>query len=100
MSPSLRWIVCLIPVAVVAGYVALAPVVTPREPFADRGWSVDSVMVLDPNVTHYKLAEPFRVFREGRLTLVRPNEDATTPVVRLDLTIDGEHVTVFTRRRE
>jgi hypothetical protein len=84
-------------VAVMAGYVALA---APREPVADRGFEVEAVTVLDPNATTYKLEPPFRVLRGGRVTEHRHEEAAPLPVVRVDLIIDGEHVVVFTRRRE
>ena len=95
--PKLRWVALLAAVAVIAGYVALA---APREPFADRGWEVEAVTVLDPNATTYKLEPPFRVLRGGRVTVLRQEEAALLPVVRVDLTIDGEHVVIFTRRRE
>jgi len=78
------------------GYLARGP----REPFADRAWEVEAVTVLDPNPTTYKLDRPFRVLRGGEVTYSRREETAPLPVVRVDLTIDGEHVVVFTRRRE
>ena len=97
MTPKVRGLLCLTAVAMTAGYVLLAPAA--REPFDGRGWAVESVMVMDPNTTTYVLDPPFRVLRAGRVTLTRPDDVATLPVVRVDLTIDGEHVVVFARPR-
>ena len=96
MSSKSRCVLCLTVVAGMAGYVVLA---APREPFAD-GWEVEAVMVMDPNPTTYKLDAPYRVLRGGRVTYSRPEETAPLPVVRVDLNVDGEHVVVFTRRRD
>jgi hypothetical protein len=95
--PKTRWLLlCPAAITVMAGYLVRPP----REPFGDRRWQVDSVMVMDPNVTQYKLDEPYKVFRDGRVTFSRQEETAPLPVLRLDLTIDGEHVVIFTRGRE
>ena len=97
MTPKMRLLVCLAPIAVMAGYVALA---APKEPFAERDWEVEAVMVMDSSPTTYKLDAPFRVLRGGRVTYSRAEETTPLPVVRVDLNIDGEHIVVFTRRRE
>jgi hypothetical protein len=97
MTPKARGLLCLTAVAAMAGYVLLAPAA--REPFDGRAWAVESVMVLDPNPTTYRLAEPFRVLRDGRVTVRQSEAEAPLPVVRVDLTIDGEHVVVFARLR-
>jgi hypothetical protein len=57
------------------------------------------VIVLDnPSAAVYRLRPPFRVIRGGRVVLDRPDEgERTLPVIRLDLTIDGEPVIVFAR---
>ena len=88
----------LVPAAVLvmAGYVVRPS----HEPFGDRRCEVDSVTVIDPNVTQYRLDEPFKVLRDGQVTFRREEDTAPLPVVRVDLTIDGEHVIIFTRRRE
>src|SRR5947209_20552883 len=88
MTAKVRGLLCLTTVAVTAGYVLLAPAT--REPFDDRGWAVESVMVMDPNTTTYVLDPPFRVLRAGRVTLGRPAAAATLPVVRVDLTRSEE----------
>jgi hypothetical protein len=97
MTSKTHWWIGLAALAVVAGYVSFA---APREPFAGPECEVEAVMVMDPNPTTYKLDAPFRVLRGGRVTLTRHEETATLPVVRVDLNIDGEHVVIFTRRRE
>jgi hypothetical protein len=97
MTINPRWWIGLIAAAVMAGYLAVAG---PREPFADGACEVESVMVMDPNPTTYRLDPPFRVLRGGRVTLARQEATTPMPVVRVDLTIDGEHVVVYTRRRE
>jgi hypothetical protein len=87
-------------VAVVAAYASLAPLMAPSEPFAGN-WTIDSVMVVDPaTTTTYMLAPPCRVIRDGRVTLSRPNKFPVDRVIRMDLTIDGECVTLFTQLRE
>lgn len=92
-----RWLLfCPVAVVVMAGYLVRAP----REPFADRRCEVESILVIDPNVTQYRLDEPFKVLRDGQVTFKREEDAAPLPVVRVDLTIDGEHVIIFTRRRE
>ncbi|HEY1376372.1 MAG TPA: hypothetical protein VGF55_06235 [Gemmataceae bacterium] len=99
MSPKLRHVVGLAVIAAAAAGLVLAR--SAREPFDGSEWSVESVMVLDeggPAAVH-RLRPPFRVLRDGRLTLCRPDENPTVPVVRVDLTIDGEPVVVFARLR-
>jgi hypothetical protein len=72
-----------------------------REPFDKRAWSVDSVMILnDATTTTYAMRPPFCVVRGGRITLARHEEPTTPPTVRVDMTIDGEHVIVFARLRD
>ena len=72
-----------------------------REPFDEQTWSVDSVMFLDEATpTTYAVGPPFRVMRGGRVTLARPAEGKRLPAVRIDMTIDGEHVIVFARLRQ
>jgi hypothetical protein len=67
-----------------------------REPFDGQTWSVDSVTVLDEaTTTTYAVGPPFRVVRGGRVTLARPADGKRLPAVRVDLTVDGEHVIVF-----
>jgi hypothetical protein len=83
-----------------AAYLVLAPTLAPREPFGGAGWEVESVMIVGACPTTYNLDPPFRVLRGGRVTLDRRAEDPTLPVVRVDLTIDGEHVVVFARLRQ
>jgi hypothetical protein len=99
MRPKVRWVSCLT-VAGLAVYLLLAPAAAPREPFGDAGWEVESVMVLDANATKFALEPPFRVLRGGRVTLSRPEESRTLPVVRVDLNIDDEHIIVFARVRQ
>jgi hypothetical protein len=94
--PKVRWLLCSAAVAVMAGY---AVVGRPHEPFGDGDCAVDAVMVLNPNPTTYQLDPPFRVLRDGGVTLSRP-DGGTAPAVRVDLRINGEHVIVFARPRQ
>jgi hypothetical protein len=96
MRPNLRQVACL---SVVAAAACVVLAHAPPEPFGGAGWTVEAVMVLDPNPTTYRLDPPFRVLRGGAVTFRRDEEAATLPVVRVDLTVDGEHVVVFTRLR-
>lgn len=57
-------------------------------------------MILDPNATVYRLERPYRVIREGEVTVTNDDEAISFPVVRLDLNIDGEHVVVFARQQK
>ena len=101
MMPKLRWLLGITAIAGMATYVGFAPIMTPREPFAEGRWEVESVMVLDPaTTTTYKLGPPIRVIRDGDVTFRREGEAGRPPVVRVDLTIDGEHVVMFTRVRQ
>jgi hypothetical protein len=99
MSPKLRQVVCLAVVAAAAAGLALARAA--REPFDGPEWTVESVMVFEESgaTATRRLRPPFRVLRDGRVTLHRPDENPTLPVVRVDLTIAGEPVIVFARLR-
>jgi hypothetical protein len=99
MRPNLLWVVSLVAVALVAGYLATARAPKPLNLPAGAGWEIESVMLLDgAAVQTYRLRPPFRVIRGGRVVLDRRGEERPTlPIVRLDLTIDGEPVTVFAR---
>jgi hypothetical protein len=100
MSLNMRWLLGLAAVAVVAAYTLLAPVPSPPEPFTTGEWRVESVMVLDPaTTTMYNLAPPFRVIRDGHVTLARRDEATAERAVRIDLLIEGEPVTIYTRLR-
>ncbi len=96
MRPYPRLVLCAAAVAATAGLILARG---PREPFDGAGWDVESVMVMNPGPTVYRLDPPFRVLRGGRVTLRRAEEATRLPVVRIDLTIDGEHVVVFCRLR-
>jgi hypothetical protein len=101
MNQHTRWALGLGGIAVVGTYALLASVPSPPEPFANCGWKVESVMLLDPaTTTTYALAPPFRVIRDGRVTVARRDEISSGRVVRVDLTIEGEPVILFTRIRE
>lgn len=101
MSRSMRWLLGLTVVAVVTIYASFAPVPPSPDPFAHGGWKVESVMLLDPaTTTTYALAEPFRVIRDGNVTVTRPLDTRADRVIRVDLTIEGESVILYTRLRE
>jgi hypothetical protein len=100
MNRFARYVLGLAVVAFVAAYTFLLPTPATREPFDVRSWAVDSVMLLDEaTTTTCVLAPPFRVVRGSRVTMSRLDEEPTLPVVRVDLTIDGEHVMIYARRR-
>ena len=68
---------------------------------ANKASTLGELMLLDEaTTTTHVLDRPFRVIRDGRVTLAQPFEGPPRPVVRVDLTIDGEPVTVFSRIRE
>jgi hypothetical protein len=87
-------------VALIAAYAFLAPPLTPREPFDDAGCELESVMVIGSNTMTYALEPPYRVLRNGQVTVNRPNESPSASVVRMDLSIGGDHVVIFARPRE
>jgi hypothetical protein len=101
MMPKLRWMLCFAVVAGMASYVTVSSIVAPREPFGDGRWQVESVMVLEEaTTTKYKLDAPYRVIRDGGTTFQRDDGPPRTPVIRVDLTVDGEHVVMFTHLRQ
>jgi len=96
MNRMTRYLHVLAAVAVVGVGTVLMPAPPPAEPFDERSWAADSVMLLRETATTILTLDPtVRVVRGGRVTLARPAEGPTWPVVRVDLTIDGEHVMVF-----
>jgi hypothetical protein len=100
MSLIVRWLLGLVAVAVVAAYSFLAPASSPPEPFAGPKWRVESVMILDPTTTTtYNLAPPYLVIQDGRVTLAQRDEETSGRAARIDLSIEGEHVTLYTRFR-
>jgi hypothetical protein len=103
MPSKVKWALCLATV-LAAAYLAVRPA-PPREPFAGEGWGegweVESVMLVRTDgSTTYSLEQPYRVVRGGRVVLNRPERNPTLPIMRVNLIIDGEHVTVFARLRE
>jgi hypothetical protein len=101
MSLIMRWLLGLAAVAVVAAYAFLAPIPSPPGPFATPDWRIESVMVLDPTTTTtYNLAPPFRVIQDGRVTLARRDDETSGRAVRIDLSIEGEPVTIYSRLRD
>jgi hypothetical protein len=100
MKLGRRGAACLAAVGLMAAYLIVAPSLAPRGPFAGPEWEIDSVMVMDPYPATYALSPPFRVVRGERVTVDRRDAERTLPVIRVDLTIDGEHVLVFARLRQ
>lgn len=99
MSLTTRWLFGLAAVAVVAAYAFLAPASSP-EPFAGPEWRVESVTILDPaTTTTYNLAPPFRVIQDGRVTLAQRDDETSGRAVRIDLVVEGEPITIYTRFR-
>jgi hypothetical protein len=98
MSPTVRWICGSATFAAMVAAAILMPTPPPPEPFDEGRWTVDSVMLLDePIVATYAMTPPFRVVRGGRVTLSRDAGAPALPAMRVDLTIDGEHITLFSR---
>jgi hypothetical protein len=84
-------------IGLMIAYVMLAPHRPGREPFGGPDLEAKCVMVIDHTTTKYSLAPPYRVIRDGRISLSRPSEAPTLPVIRLDMMFNGEHVILFTR---
>jgi hypothetical protein len=57
-------------------------------------------MVMDPATTTYRLASPRRVVRDGRVTFEQRSDAPLEPVIRIDLRVDGEAVTIYTGLRK
>ena len=101
MSPTVRWICGLATLAILAVAPILMPSQPPPEPLDERRWTVESVMLLDePACASYVLNPPFRVIRDGRVTLSRTEAPSPLPALRVDFTVDGQHVTLFSRVRK
>jgi hypothetical protein len=59
--------------------------------------TVSSVMILgDHSTKTYPAGETFKVLRGGRVVFERRDEP-TTPILRVDLEINGEPVTIYAR---
>ncbi len=101
MNQCTRCLFGLAALAIVATGTFLIPGPPAGESLDDRSWAVESVMLLSESTTAtYHLDPPLRVVRGGRVTFSRPTEGPALPVVRVDLTIDGEHVMVFAPLRQ
>src|SRR5262245_61403479 len=99
MRSRLRWAVTLAPMALVAGVLVLGQGRRPFDPLDEVETKFESVIVLDgPVVKVYRLRPPFRLIRGGGVVLNRRDVDVSDgPIVRIDLTVAGEPLTVFAR---
>jgi hypothetical protein len=96
----LRAAACGLAVVSMGAYLASDPA-RPPDPFGTGACEVESVMLLDaqPAVT-YRLDPPFRVVRGGGVVVNWPDAGATGALIRVDLVVDGEQVTLCTLQGE
>jgi hypothetical protein len=98
MNRHMHWLLVLVVAIPLTTFAMLTPEQRSSEPFAHDEWKVESVMLLDQaTTTTYSFASPFRVIRDGSVTLARRHETPVDRPVRIDLTIDGRPVTIYTR---
>jgi hypothetical protein len=97
----MRYLFGIAAITFLAAGMYVVPGPSQREPFDEGRWSLESVMLINEATTStYVLDPPFRVIRSGQATVSRRDESVRRPVVRVDLTVDGEPVTVYSRLRE
>jgi hypothetical protein len=85
--------------AAMAAFAVWVPGPARADPFGDGCWTVESVMVVGPATTTYRFTPPRRVVRDGRVTFEQRSDVPLEPVIRIDLRVDGEAVTVYTGLR-